>query len=71
MGHHGEEGVPVRRTAPPERWHLVLEALPQHSDAGVRLRRLVKAARRVYGLRCVEVERVLPSNQPTETAERG
>jgi len=43
--------------AAPERFTLVLQALPDGVPAIIRLRRVLKAALRSYGLRCVQCGR--------------
>lgn len=49
---------------PPERWMLILEPLPDDTrPAGVRVRQLLKLAKRTCGLKCVRVRDAVADEQ--------
>ncbi len=52
-----------------ERFLVELEALPHSAPAVNRLRRFLKAALRMYGLRCTDVREVKPPPLPPATPD--
>ncbi len=49
---------------------LVLRPLPNGAPAAVKIRKLLKALLRVYGLKCVSVSEVPAADRPAAPAER-